>query len=335
MRGLWLTAVLAIALPASAADAPPTADPMSPAPLLLTIEDLDRGLANFKSMIWASPGSGGNPPPDHTGKTIEEDLAAYVLGEAPLARIAAERARLAAIAPPGSGIIPPDELRNFDMLMTAESCRFAHVVAYWLARVGGAYHDDLIHTLLARLPAVSNASSQTSLQALGLRINALRNTLPVQIAACNTESAPPPPDITPVLKDYNALRLQLVAALPAAEKTGMLIRRSSSCPPPAATSGTERATLIGKLDLNEIYPPEAIRYEVEGRVRVRVEIDATGCVVGAAVEETTGAAVLDSAGVEYAFGLQFAPPTADGKTIATTATVPIVFRFAEEQGDQP
>jgi TonB family protein len=70
---------------------------------------------------------------------------------------------------------------------------------------------------------------------------------------------------------------------------------------------------------------------VEGRVRVRVETDSTGCVIRVDVAQSSGAPELDQAGMLMGFEIQFMPGEVDGKAVGGTFIQPITFGLLDAE----
>jgi TonB family protein len=338
MLRLLTIATLALAPGAQSGEAPAPRGALPQSRPDITLEDIERGLANFKAMIWAQPGLEGHPPPDHTGRRLEDDLARHVLSEQTLVRIEEQTRRLAAISPTGSAVIAPQALEPLNKLMNTESCRFARVLAYWQGRRSTAFHEDMVQRLIERLPPANRSARLTQLESLGARSDGLRASLDTEVAGC-TETSDPiqylPDSGKTLLKDYNSLRLQIVgdlAKLAGVDPELILIKRSTPCPPQASFDGTGKLRLISGKSPSDLYPREAIRHSVEGRVRVLVDYDATGCVVATAIRESAGSELLDQAGLEYGFSLVLQPAEENGKRVGSRIFAPVTFQMMEVPG---
>lgn len=327
MQAMRLVALLCLAPGVHAAVAPA---PVQPAPRGVSIDDVDARINDLKSSIWYLPGRMGYPPPDHTGATVQSDLARYVLRDAELGRLNLSHVAARNAVPAGSNIVPASALAPLGRLLGTETCRLMVVADYWQSRRAGAYHEDMIHQLLQRLPASEHAAAQTRLRALAGQLNAFRSDLDAMVRACDGDSGPPPADRATPLRAYNDLRIEILAkvlATPAATEPVWVSRRTP-CPAPApAPSGTVDAPkrMLSKGNLEDFYPRDALDIHVEGKLRVRVEYDVGGCVQRAAVEQTSGSDLLDQAGINYGFSIQVQPAVVNGKPVADTVLVPITF----------
>jgi len=75
------------------------------------------------------------------------------------------------------------------------------------------------------------------------------------------------------------------------------------------------------------YPQVARRQGLEGRVLIRVSVLGDGRVGKAAVASSSGHGALDQAALEAVARWRFQPALDAGKPVATTLTVPVVFRL--------
>lgn len=111
-------------------------------------------------------------------------------------------------------------------------------------------------------------------------------------------------------------------------------------PPPTETSVASIASMqdAGQLDTipTEIYSPqpdypaEALRQRLEGRVVLRVEIDASGRVVATSVLRSSGHSMLDDAARQAVLQWRFDPPKRLGIAVPTAVAVPVRFQIEEE-----
>lgn len=76
------------------------------------------------------------------------------------------------------------------------------------------------------------------------------------------------------------------------------------------------------------YPAELYDQGVEGEVRLKLFVDALGRVVpeSTQIAASSGIALLDSAAVEGAVRLRFAPAHRDGQPVAAVFVQPVIFR---------
>lgn len=77
-----------------------------------------------------------------------------------------------------------------------------------------------------------------------------------------------------------------------------------------------------------VYPPQARRLHLAGRVTLRILIDAEGAPRSFAVHQATPAGVFEEAALEAARQFRFTPGRIDGKGVATIVLLPFTFEQA-------
>jgi TonB family protein len=79
-----------------------------------------------------------------------------------------------------------------------------------------------------------------------------------------------------------------------------------------------------------IYPPEAEKEKIEGRVVVRLFISQEGNVEKSLVDSSSGFNILDSAAVDYSSGLKFIPAKANNKPVPIWLTISYLYKIVEK-----
>ena len=79
-----------------------------------------------------------------------------------------------------------------------------------------------------------------------------------------------------------------------------------------------------------IYPPEAVKNKIEGKVTVKFFINTEGDVTKSLVEKTSGYEILDSAAVDYTTGLKFIPAKAKDKPTSIWFSLVFEYRINNE-----
>ena len=80
---------------------------------------------------------------------------------------------------------------------------------------------------------------------------------------------------------------------------------------PIETDNLSRPVLIS--DISPVYPLEALKDRIEGKVVVKFFINKDGKVSEISVESTSGSKILDSAAINYVQMLKFIPAQTNGK----------------------
>jgi protein TonB len=104
--------------------------------------------------------------------------------------------------------------------------------------------------------------------------------------------------------------------------TGSSAAHAGLVAPSLGTPAGSFAALIGSC-----YPAASRRLDEEGRVVVRVLIDATGAAAHWSVAQSSGFPSLDEATACVLRKLDFVAGRRDGRAVAAEATLPIVFRL--------
>ena len=84
-----------------------------------------------------------------------------------------------------------------------------------------------------------------------------------------------------------------------------------------------------------VYPPALLEQGIEGRVLLRLYVDAQGRLVvdSTRVAESSGYPALDSAALTGARELRFSPALRNGRPVAGPFLQPVHFRHPRSQGD--
>jgi len=149
-----------------------------------------------------------------------------------------------------------------------------------------------------------------------------------------TETAPPepPPPTEDVLatESPQAPPAAPPAATPAPSprstpKPAVRQPAAAPSPPPARPAVADRATPVVHRNSPPRYPEFARRKGWEGRVVVRVTVDATGRAMRVKVQTGSGFAILDQAAVETVKGWRFHPKVTGGNAVEGAVDVPVNF----------
>ena len=84
-----------------------------------------------------------------------------------------------------------------------------------------------------------------------------------------------------------------------------------------------------------VYPPALLEQGIEGRVLLRLFVDAQGALIADStrVAESSGYPALDSAALTGARELRFSPALRNGRPVAAPFLQPVHFRHPRSQGD--
>jgi TonB family protein len=344
-RRLSCLAGLLLAAPTAQAQlqSQPQQVPSSPLRKAMTIETMDQGIANMSRAPWELPAQLGNPPPDESGRRMDDDLAEYFFTEPVLAKMHALRDEIAASTAPGAEI-DAAKAAPLNQLLQSESCRLMVIGTYWHKRYSRDYHHDMILGLVDRLPSADQVAAKNELQAIDARGKSSRALVAAGMKSCDMLAQAASLASTPEIlaadtreEGYNTLRMKLVAQLSAArgdathEQTWM--QRSTSCPalaePPSGTHGPKARVVP---DVRDYYPAEAINLTISGSAKVRMHYDDTGCVIEASILESTGSELLDGAALRLALAYALTAPAVDGVSKSGYVALPINFGIHDLRG---
>lgn len=84
-----------------------------------------------------------------------------------------------------------------------------------------------------------------------------------------------------------------------------------------------------------VYPPALLEQGIEGRVVLRLYVDAAGTLIpdSTRVAESSGYPALDSAALSGARELRFSPALRNGRPVSAPFLQPVHFRHPSSQGD--
>ncbi|PNS07846.1 energy transducer TonB [Solilutibacter silvestris] len=106
----------------------------------------------------------------------------------------------------------------------------------------------------------------------------------------------------------------------------------ANAPTAAHGAGTTNGATSAAVPISQPapnYPRTAMQMSREGRVRVKVEIDAEGVPTDSSLVESSGDRDLDRAALQSVRRWRFKPALAHGTPVASNATVPIEFKLSQ------
>ena len=110
---------------------------------------------------------------------------------------------------------------------------------------------------------------------------------------------------------------------------------------PSRPVETPRANELPPVPLNPNspvdYPPALAAQGIEGTVLLRLMVDTSGAIVrdSTRIAESSGSPALDSAAMQAAPSLRYAPAERDGAKVAMAFLQPIYFRTPQGRGVTP
>ena len=154
----------------------------------------------------------------------------------------------------------------------------------------------------------------------------------------NTEPIPEPtpPVDEPVFQDRIVVPAPDPLPLPLPEpdrRSAMQVTQSSDSTGEVTPSQGGASPFIQKSSISvtrrvdPVYPPSAIRQELEGTVRVRILVDERGRARDVQVSKSSGYTQLDDAAVDAVRRWQFSPATENSRVISAWTEVSVIFRL--------
>jgi TonB family protein len=262
-------------------------------------------LAGFRQYVWLIYSSSAAIGPDGRGQTVAHDIATWVLPEE-------VRRQLGDGAADGENAALEEPQRRLTLIAFYWAHQFTlrHQRALWLRAQQGAPAAD-VQSSSARIEALESRLRQdyaptSTLQALTAEINEL--TLAYDRERQRLAGLGP---------DVSAPMFERSGDLPCTRIVAQELR----------TSSPHGLQLLWSPAVMDFYPMTARRDHLTGRVLLKVAADDTGCLQHMEVERSSGVPELDSAALELAARIQFAPAIRDGKPVENIARVPIVFKL--------
>jgi TonB family protein len=83
-------------------------------------------------------------------------------------------------------------------------------------------------------------------------------------------------------------------------------------------------------EISPVYPAEALKDRIEGKVAIKFFVNRTGKVSNVLVESTSGSNILDSAAVDYVKSLKFIPAQANGQSHNIWMTMSFQYLFQKD-----
>jgi TonB family protein len=106
--------------------------------------------------------------------------------------------------------------------------------------------------------------------------------------------------------------------------------RQSKCPVTAARTSGRAEPAIGEIksSLEEFYPRELRKYQVEGAVVLALKIDADGCATATGIAGSSGSELMDAAAMSWAETAQFLPAERNGSPVDSSFRMRVVFKIS-------
>jgi TonB family protein len=309
MRRSSFAFLLLVVTLAACTPAPPP--PEVAAQLAAFDADLER---DRKSLTLAD---GADLRRDFRDRTIEQDIAQYVLGTTTLERVAKIRSRAAKTKTATEATTVLEEARA---LLKADLARVPAILDYWTAHSPGPYWRSY-WTELFKVNEVAAKEPDAMLVSIETRAKAALER----------------GDFTGAGKILDELNPVLVTALD--RTAGSLVgevapptflRRKTKCLPGVKPAGEQRKPkLADASSVNEFYPKDAIQRGETGTIVIRARVEPSGCASHVALVVESGVRSLDAAALEWFETAKFSPASIDGKAEEGEVTFKLKFVLNE------
>jgi TonB family protein len=284
------------------------------------VTSFDQARDNLWKGVWRLHQGCAFEGRDWLGRECSELLMKYVLPEAEaenLDRLRKEVDQKLATANIDTARVAAGEALTA-LRMSME--KVGQFMAYMRANRSLAANQDLWQKTLVQAPANEQTLSRT-------RIAAAEAAFKTALLSA-TDFASPTASWQRLRQSYLDERTRLTAlAAPANPEGASVWRRDSPCPAPGAPRGGTHSISFAPSTalLKDFYPAAEQLLSVEGRAMVTLHIDETGCLQSAAIAQSTGSPVLDSAALAFATMSNYLPAEQDGKPVAATTRLPVNF----------
>lgn len=304
-------------------------------PAIDSVADFDRALGMWNNFAWQVRTVEDDSPPDRRGRTMKQYLEVLVFSPANDRALADVRARAVELEAAG------DKAGAYATLSEATAMfrRFAgqtqvledYAFLQWV--LDG--QQQAMQAVLERLTEAERAAAQKVLES---RLRSLPATLidgPAQPEDLLGYTRAMVRATTAALSEtynterprfaYQALQRDIAAGISPPSRT-----RTATCAPPVPTPAPGESPTIDRASVTQPpYPDSARRSNFEGRIILRVEVDADGCATRATLIGPIGVPDVEAVALEWAIDQRFHPATRDGKPVAGSTDVASIFKLTD------
>jgi TonB family protein len=267
---------------------------------------------------------------DSRGRDCAQDVDTYLLSAAHVARLQGLRAEVQR----KSGAAGTPARHEAALLLQEENYLANLVTNYWWLQTLRAKHEEILTALAARAPpeAAATVQSETTMAAqrlMGAYVAALGASADTRASAVTTLRM----SANALFSTYNDERgaLAVIVSEKARERGEKSVEQARDTPCPAAvtqTSGSEKPRPAAGSPPS-VYPPASRAAYMEGVVVVRAAISAGGCMLHAAVFDSSGLPDLDAAALAWTQQANFSPGERDHHPIAGELDFRVNFKLTD------
>ncbi len=288
-------------------------------PSIRSLQELDADCETLRHSIWDFYDWSRINGEDLRGRTVAQDIADWVMTAATRAQVDALR--------PGITAGNTKAISDANAILTQQTRRLAAIDAYWtfawyVKRQRGLWMgwanllpDSMTHDGRARLEVLERAvidSFNPDMEAGAQQSSPAHDLL----IAYDEERGKLSKSANAVLGQQQTERSTFERDIPCADTGG---------PVKVDDSQSRPVKVLHVPPLESYYPPETRHAFSSGLVEIRLDIDATGCVLRSTVMSSAGDPLLDAAALRFGEHIELRPAIQDGAPVAISVKLPIRF----------
>jgi len=304
------------------------------------LQEWDREQIQLRESVWRTYGPTAALDQDSRGRTIADDLNAWVMTKDVQDRLSNMRAAAQRQLGAGDEQGGRQTLESGRAVVQEQRRVLSLLNYYWAQRIALNRQRDLWLTWLTLSPDGVAAQSKQWIDPL--EANLIRNFLPTTTQAEMTKR------VASLKRAYDEERIKLAALISdqrvAEGKLAAARERRTACPagPPQPTSherngskstGNQPVSIALDMSPGRFYPEAARRNGVSGSVDLRLTIGSTGCMERAEVLRSSGAEELDQAAIDLSEYVHYLPAKHGDQPIRATYMRSITFQSEAATAD--
>jgi TonB family protein len=304
------------------------------------LQEWDREQIQLRESVWRTYGPTAALDQDSRGRTIADDLNAWVMTKDVQDRLSNMRAAAQRQLRAGDDQGGRQTLESGRAVVQEQRRVLSLLNYYWAQRIALNRQRDLWLTWLTLSPDGVAAQSKQWIDPLEAAL--IRNFLPTTTQAEMTKR------VASLKRAYDEERIKLAALISdqrvAEGKLAAARERRTACPagPPQPTSherngskstGNQPVSIALDMSPGRFYPEAARRNGVSGSVDLRLTIGSTGCMERAEVLRSSGAEELDQAAIDLSEYVHYLPAKHGDQPIRATYMRSITFQSEAATAD--
>lgn len=323
----WVLAVLAWAVMAAHAQPPATSPGSSSGEGEKLLEDFDHAERMLRESVWALYEGTAAMGADARGKTISDDLDAWVMTDGARAQLKSARIQAQRLLQAGDEAGARAALRIGQADIEEQRRRVTLISVYRWRQLSLDRQRELWTRWLKDAPADVAASSRARIKTLE---SALSSSYSPDITVSELQS-----ELDGLNRAYNEERSRLAQVVSEQRVAAgqVLASRDRTLPCPAPPQGTQPTadTALPRpatdVAVDEYYPASDSHAGISGRVILRLTITPQGCMKHAEVHRSSGAPGLDDAAMDVAERMSFFPARKNGQPVEGSFLMAFTFEM--------